>query len=135
MITVKMKILILIFSFVAVALFLFLANHDFKTAAPKALYGKYSFNDGELDSIILSKDHTYKHKHITSSGKEYENSGQWKWNINEIDFKDFTFYNDEGQSGGNGLWISRVEITNDEVRLVYSSENDRCFLKKLVLKN
>jgi hypothetical protein len=131
MITGKMKILILIFLLLAVALFLFISNHDYKTDEPKALDGKYCFNKGGPDSIIIFKDHTYKHKHIAVSGIEYENHGKWSWNISEIDFHDFTFYNNEGPSGGNGLWISRVVNSNDEIRLIYSSENGIYYYKKL----
>ncbi len=130
MITVKMKILILIFFIVTVALFLFIVNHNYKTAEPKAIDGKYSFNKGGPDSIIIFKDHTYKHKHITSSGKEFENIGKWKWNINEIDFHDFTFYNDEGSSGGIGLWSSKVETDDNEIRLIYSDDDGGLYYYK-----
>jgi hypothetical protein len=133
MITSKMKVVMIVSFVLVVILFLFLSNHDYKTNEPEMLFGKYSFNNGGTDSIIIYKDHTYKHKYITASNKVYEGTGKWKWNINEIDFHGFTFYNDKGPAG-SGLWISKVESTDNEIRLIYSSENDIYYSQKLPIK-
>ncbi|HTD98845.1 MAG TPA: hypothetical protein VK668_06140 [Mucilaginibacter sp.] len=133
MITGKMKVVMIISLVLVVILFLFLSNHDYKTNEPEMLFGKYCFNNGGTDSIIIYKDHTYKHKYVTGSNKVYEGTGKWKWNINEIDFHDFTFYNDKG-SAGSGLWISKVESTDNEIKLIYSSENDIYYSQKLPIK-
>ncbi|MDB5136693.1 MAG: hypothetical protein JWP37_3296 [Mucilaginibacter sp.] len=133
MITVKMKIIVLVFFSVSVALFLFIVNHDYRTVEPKTLCGKYSFNGGGLDSITIFNDHTYKHKFITVSNKQYTETGKWKWNLNEIDFYNFAFFNDKGPSG-RGLWMSKVAETDKEIRLIYSSENNICYFKRLVIQ-
>jgi hypothetical protein len=132
MITVKMKVIIILSFFGVVALFLFMSNHDFRTPEPVALCGKYNFNTNVLDSIVIFKNHTYKHKYITTSGKEYAETGKWNWNMNEIDFHDFSFYNNEGPSGGSGNWMSKVEETDNEVRLIYSSDDDSYYSKKAI---
>jgi hypothetical protein len=124
-----MKLIMALFFSATIALFLFVSNHNSKTPEPKGLYGKYSFNISNLDSIVIFSNHTYKHKYVNSSGKTYANIGTWKWNINEIEFHDFSFYNDEGPSGVSGLWISKVEESADRVRLIYSSDDNSCYLK------
>ncbi len=91
------------------------------------LPGKYFHNQGVdefSDSIEILPDNTYVHKYQHAGGKKYKSAGKWSFNVCQITFEDFIFYNREGGDGKGGLWISRVEDAGDgEIRLNYAREH------------
>lgn len=98
------------------------------------LVGKYCFNKTDnRDSIFINNDNTYKHTYITSDGKLLEIIGNWEFdsNTSEILFKEFMFFNDHGGTyeSTRGNWYSNVKLIDDEIRLIYSAENNIYFYK------
>jgi hypothetical protein len=95
--------------------------------------GKYCFNrNNSRDSIFLFKNNKYKHQYINRDGKLFFIEGEWEYDSlnSEILFKDFTFFNEEGPDElPRGNWFSKVNYVNDEIRLMYSSENNIYFSK------
>lgn len=102
--------------------------------SPKDLGGIYQFkinNMASRDSLFISGDNTYTHKYHASTGKLFENSGTWKYDLgsNEIVFKDFVFFNSYGAANPPGYWVSKVKVENGEIKLVYSDEENRHYVK------
>jgi|GEM_PF-1487411 len=100
----------------------------------KMFVGKYCFSRDVKDSIIISTDSTYRHKFSASNGRVFEAAGKWEYDSigQEIRFEDFIFFNDNGSDGlPPGNWFSRVQMDDNEVRLMYSSEDNIYFLKKI----
>lgn len=101
---------------------------------PEMLPGRYSFNDAYRDSIIIYRDSNYTHKYISSSGRLFTSNGTWKFNKvgNRIIFNNFVFFNDEGSlNRDGGYWDAKVKVSSNELRLIYSSEDNIYFFKKL----
>ncbi|MCZ8070296.1 MAG: hypothetical protein O9311_08070 [Cytophagales bacterium] len=100
------------------------------------LIGKYCFNrfnqNSPKDSLFLFNDSTYIHKYWASDAKIFDVSGHWIYNSGgqEILFSGFKFFSDAGSRLPPGNWFSRVKISeNNEVRLMYSEENNIYFIK------
>lgn len=102
------------------------------------LIGKYCFNrNNNRDSIFIFEDNKYKHQYINSDGKLFFTEGEWEYDSlsSEILFKDFAFLNEEGADNlPRGNWFSKVDLVDDEIRLMYSAENNIYFLKNNQLK-
>jgi hypothetical protein len=85
--------------------------------SPKDLIGTYRFNVNSRptnDSLLISADKSYLHKFHTSTGKVFENSGTWEYDSgsNEIVFRNFVFFNNNGPANPPGYWVSKVEKEN-----------------------
>ena len=109
----------------------------------QTLVGKYFFNNYKNDSlkefIVIYPDKTYKHQFKSDNGNVFENKGIWSYDSIgcEILFNDFLFFNNEGSLYGNkgGNWYSRIKMNDNEIKLMYSSENNIYFSKKNTQKS
>ncbi len=99
------------------------------------LIGKYSFNMTDynnltaVDSIKINSDGTYEYWITDETNVLFSNRSNWSYDsIREfILFENFD-YNVGGIPTGN--WFSKVVIEENEVRLIYSSEENLYFFKK-----
>jgi hypothetical protein len=102
-------------------------------ADKEQLIGKYCFNRNDnRDSIFIFKDNKCKHQYINSYGKVFFIEGEWEYDSlsSEILFKDFTFFNEQGADElPRGNWYSKVHLVDNEIRLMYSVEDNIYFYK------
>jgi hypothetical protein len=100
---------------------------------PKMLVGKYFYSHNGKPSlnecIWIYPDGSYKYQ-LTDSGQVFEVKDRWKFDSAycEISFKKFRFRPD----GPSGTWISRVRMDGTEIKLMYSSEDNIYYSKKIV---
>ncbi len=95
------------------------------------LYGVYDYNkENYIDTIQLLKDSSYIHTHQTTNGTIYRNEGTWKFDskLREVVFDDFIFYNEQG-GDVPGFWIPKVKNVENEIRLIYASEENLYYRK------
>ncbi|XHR97704.1 hypothetical protein ACFJIV_14210 [Mucilaginibacter sp. UC70_90] len=115
-----------VFLFLAVCLLCFISCSN--NIDPNQLAGTYITNNGSSESIIITKDHAYKHIFRTKSGCAFENKGTWTYDsrTKQISFNYFIFQLDMPA----GTWVSKVKTTyKGEIRLIYSSEEDLYYMK------
>ncbi len=97
------------------------------------LIGEYhSSRRNYNDSIFIKSDHSYKHKYTTADKRIFESVGLWEYDsvASEVLFKDFIFFNEAGiREIPPGNWFSKVKGHKNEVRLIYSSENNIYYSK------
>ena len=94
----------------------------------EGLIGEYVWNEGRPDTLRLNSDGTYLYWVTTDSDKVLKNSGEWNLNPegNEVRFDDFSFLTD---GYPKGIWYSRLRVTNNEIDLMYASEENIYFRK------
>ncbi|WP_374951659.1 hypothetical protein [Mucilaginibacter sp.] len=94
-----------------------------KSVENKMLPGTYAFRgENWPDTIKIFNNNTYEHFSY-QDGKRLVNKGKWTFNTRQVTFKNFTFFN-----GGDGLWISTVELSaENKVKLIYASDSDMYF--------
>ncbi len=112
----------------------------------KDLIGEYAGNrELSSDRLIIRCDSTYELQFRSSKGKIFRNTGKWKLrqDLPEITFHDFIFFNDEGpdkviaEKNGSevilkGDWIARIRITPGELKIMYDSEHEIFYYRKLL---
>lgn len=91
--------------------------------------GQYIFAHLNQDTIDINSDGTYRH-HSFKNGQTLENSGRWSLNSSgsEITFESFTFMADKSQMGN---WISKIKLEGKEIQLIYSSDSNDSYYKKM----
>ena len=95
--------------------------------------GTYVFSDSQLqDSLFILNDSIYRYKYWASENHQFEVEGKWIYNskAEEILFKEFVFFNNEGPSTPPGNWFSKVRVTEGHIDLMYSRE-DNIFYRKV----
>lgn len=92
------------------------------------LIGKYCWNNSENGVLEIFDNGAYKYE-IKTNGQILENTGTWKLdsNINEIHFYEFSFISDKQKKG---TWISRIRQRDNEIHLMYASE-ENIYLRKI----
>src|SRR5690606_8409494 len=100
--------------------------------------GRYVFHkfqqDLSYDSLVLFPDSTYSQMFLTSRGEVFRNTGTWSFRENsEVVFKDFRFFTDTGHQRGTGNWFAWVVRKREEIRIIYSSEDEEYYRRKLNL--
>lgn len=97
------------------------------------LIGRYIWNDQRTDTLEVRADGTYEYWTFLP-GRKFANSGNWKFNslLNEVEFEreNFPFIKNHKAEGS---WISKIQIKNNETRLLYASETDT-YLKQIITK-
>jgi len=95
--------------------------------------GTYVFSLSPLqDSLFIENDSTYRHKYWASRNDQYEAKGKWVYDSKgeEILFKKFVFFNDEGPSTPAGNWYSKIRVSSEgNIDLMYSRENNIFYRK------
>ena len=76
------------------------------------------------DTLELLPNKTFRHFFNNRT-----NSGTWKLNStgNEISFDNFSFNSDKG----NGIWYSRIILTNDEIHINVNSDISDGYFNKI----
>ena len=90
------------------------------------LPGRYLFSHWGKDTLDLKTDGTYYYR-VYVDNKRLEHTGTWKLNSlgNEITFEDFTFLTE----GTKGNWQSKLRTNDDEIHLMYASDENIYFKK------
>jgi hypothetical protein len=93
------------------------------------LVGKYCWSSLENGELEIFDDGTYRYHIKSDSSQIKENIGTWSLSSNnrEIQFSEFSFISD---GFGKGTWISRIKKRDNEVHLIYASE-ENIYLKKI----
>ena len=95
--------------------------------------GIYSLSNFPTDTLFVKSDNTYRHK-VAIGGRIFEGIGKWKYDSTSgwATFEDFVFYNGTGKDLPPGYWITKVVGKGEDVKLIYSDENnvrfDKCKL-------
>jgi hypothetical protein len=104
----------------------------------KMLYGKYSYKENkksfENDFIYIYPEGNYKHQFYSTNGQVYECKGKWTYDSLgcEILFEDFEFFNNQGSRGlPLGNWYSRIQVEDNNIKLMYSSEQNIHYSKAI----
>lgn len=99
-----------------------------RDATSEMMIGKYSHNGNENDSIFIFKNNIYKQKKVSYTGEIFRNQGTYTFNTTRIVFHKYIFYHDGGP-GMRGDWDSRIRLVDQEIRLIYSNEDDIYYFK------
>ncbi len=93
------------------------------------LIGTYSWNNSQNGKLEILDNGTYKYQVNIGNRQINKNEGTWTLGSNnrEIRFSDFSFITD---GLGKGIWISRIKKKENEVHLIYASE-ENIYLKKI----
>lgn len=99
------------------------------------LIGEYYFIQDKNNKIYINPNYEYRHTYLTNNGEFYECSGKWSYNSSScrIIFEDFVPLGESGPLYGvhtDSYWDSRVIVEGDEIKLMYSSENNIYYLKE-----
>jgi hypothetical protein len=95
--------------------------------------GAYVFSLSPMqDTIFIENDSVYRHMYWASRDDKYEAEGNWIYDSeeDEILFKKFVFFNDEGPASPAGNWFSKVRVSSEgQIDLMYSKENNTFYRK------
>jgi len=106
----------------------------------KDLVGRYTYSmNAAGDSIFVHMDGTYEHAYFKNGRKLHNVIGKWRYDsaARYLFFDNFTDFIDEGPVDLQGTWGPEVAISKDgnEIRLIYSEENDIYYFKPFRSRN
>lgn len=121
--------------YLAACLFIFQCSRKKEEIAEiEDFKGVYVFSLSPMqDTIYIENDSVYRHVYWASRHDRYEAEGNWVYDpkSEEILFRKFVFFNDEGPASPSGNWYSRVRVSPEEqIDLMYSKE-DNIFFRKM----
>lgn len=101
--------------------------------AESDLIGSYSYiKAGSRDTIFILDYYKYIQKYINQKDTIYTLEGTWSFSNKgqEIKFSEYRTINYQDIEGPKGTWFAKVKKVEDEIHIMYSSEDNIYYFKK-----